>query len=136
MEHVIVQVICSFEGDIRNSVSDYVLKVYGLSEYLTSETCLGDYEYVHQCIKLEKDVTLSIIQISELKRPLARTARDDNSLKNLVIEDLLPSETAQPITYDTLRILLGEWFVSVGCSRLNLFNRTFLIFLLKNFWQV
>ncbi|KAK6626146.1 hypothetical protein RUM43_006451 [Polyplax serrata] len=106
VEHVIVQVICSFEGDIRNSVSDYVLKVYGLSEYLTSETCLGDYEYVHQCIKLEKDVTLSIIQISELKRPLARTARDDNSLKNLVIEDLLPSETAQPITYDTLRILL------------------------------
>lgn len=110
MEHVIVQVICSLEGDVFGSVSDYVLKVYGLSEYLTSETCLGDYEYVHQCIKLEKDVTLCILHMSELKRPLARTAKDDNNLKNLVIEDLLPNEPVQPITYETLKILLGEFF--------------------------
>lgn len=108
VEHVIVQAICSFEGDIVGSVTDYVLKVYGLSEYFTSETCLGEYEYVHQCIKLEKDVILSIIHISELKRPLARTARDDMNLKNLTIEDLLPNEPVQPITYTTLKILLGN----------------------------
>lgn len=90
------------------SVTDYVLKVYGLSEYLTLSTCLGDYEYVHQCIKLEKDVALFILPISELQRPLARTAKDDANHKDLTLEDLLPNEPIQPISYDTLIILLGE----------------------------
>lgn len=106
------------------SVSDYVLKVYGLSEYLTTESCLGDYEYVHQCIKLEKDVTLCIMKVSELKRPLARTAKDDNNIENLSIEDILPKEPVQPITYETLKILLGKWKYCL------LF--TFFLILLKN----
>jgi phosphatidylinositol-4-phosphate 3-kinase len=54
-------------------VSDYVLRVHGLDEYLETETTLSDYEYVHQCIKLEKDIELSLVHINDLKRPLART---------------------------------------------------------------
>ncbi|KAL0272748.1 UNVERIFIED_CONTAM: hypothetical protein PYX00_005609 [Menopon gallinae] len=106
VEHIIVQVICSLKGDMVGSVTDYVLKVYGLSEYLTSETCLGDYEYVHQCIKLEKDVALCIMELSELKRPLARTERDDIEHQNLAIENLLSGESAHAISYDTLKIIL------------------------------
>lgn len=107
VEHIIVQVICSLEGDMIGSVTDYVLKVYGLSEYLTSETCLGDYEYVHQCIKLEKDVALCILKLPDLKRPLARTERDDIEHQNLAIGDLLTTETTHAISYDTLKIILG-----------------------------
>lgn len=73
MEHVILHVVCELEGDFCGNVSDYVLKVWGLAEYFTSHTFLSDYEYIHQCIKLEQDVELSILQVDQLTRPLART---------------------------------------------------------------
>ena len=74
VEHVILHVVCELEGDLSGSVpSDYVLKVWGCAEYLTSHTCLLDYEYVHQCIKLEQDVELAILHMDHLVRPLART---------------------------------------------------------------
>lgn len=76
MEHVILHVVCELEGDLCGDVSDYVLKVWGLAEYFTSHTSLSDYEYIHQCIKLERDVELAILQADQLKRPLARTVSD------------------------------------------------------------
>lgn len=73
VEHVILHVVCELEGDLCGDVSDYVLKVWSLAEYFTSHTVLSDYEYVHQCIKLDQDVKLSILHVDQLKRPLART---------------------------------------------------------------
>jgi phosphatidylinositol-4-phosphate 3-kinase len=73
VEHVILHVVCELEGDFCGDVNDYVLKVWGLAEYFTSHTTLSDYEYIHQCIKLERDVELSILQVDQLTRPLART---------------------------------------------------------------
>lgn len=98
VEHVIMHVICELESDQtiasstnntninRSSCSsnndnmndtcsdvDYVLKVAGLAEYLTSHTTLADYEYIRQCIKLEQDVLLVLIHVDQLQRPLART---------------------------------------------------------------
>lgn len=49
------------------------LKVWGLAEYLTSHTQLSDYEYIHQCIKLEQDIKLVLVHVDNLSRPLART---------------------------------------------------------------
>lgn len=73
VEHVILHVVCELEGDFCGDVADYVLKVWGLAEYFTSHTALSDYEYIHQCIKLEQDVELSVLHVDQLKRPLART---------------------------------------------------------------
>ncbi|PNF36119.1 hypothetical protein B7P43_G10961, partial [Cryptotermes secundus] len=104
--HVILHVVCELEGDFRGNVNEYVLKVWGLAEYFTSHTFLSDYEYIHQCIKLEQDVELSILQVDQLTRPLARTAQDDKRDGALSLEDLLPNEPVHPISYDSLIILL------------------------------
>ncbi|XP_039295233.1 phosphatidylinositol 4-phosphate 3-kinase C2 domain-containing subunit beta isoform X3 [Nilaparvata lugens] len=104
VEHVIMHVVCELEE--AEPDSDYVLKVGGLCEYLTNHTTLADYDYVHQCIKLEQDVRLVLVHVEQLQRPLARTAQDDKQDKLLSIEDLLPKEPVQPISYDTLTILL------------------------------
>jgi phosphatidylinositol-4-phosphate 3-kinase len=73
VEHVILHIVCELEGDLSGDVTDYVLKVWGLAEYFTPHTALSDYEYVHQCIKLDQDVKLSLLHADQLKRPLART---------------------------------------------------------------
>jgi hypothetical protein len=73
VEHVILHVVCELEADLCGDAADYVLKVWGLAEYFTSHTALSDYEYIHQCIKLDQDVELSILQVDHMQRPLART---------------------------------------------------------------
>ncbi|KAJ1529587.1 hypothetical protein ONE63_006357 [Megalurothrips usitatus] len=106
VEHVILHVICELEGDVSGEASDYVLRVWGFAEYLTPNTSLSDYEYVHNCIKLDEDVTLAIMHMDEVSRPLARTPQDDNRDKTLTLENLLPNEPVTPISYDSLLILL------------------------------
>lgn len=106
VEHVILHVMCELEGDIPGEASDYVLRVWGLAEYLTPSTSLSDYEYVHNCIKLDEDVTLAIMHMDEVCRPLARTVQDDNRDKTLTLENLLPNEPVTPISYESLLILL------------------------------
>ena len=67
VDHVISHVIV--ESDLSNqNVRDYVLKVWGLAEYLFGSSCLQDYQYVHDCVKLEKDVKFSILHIGEVFR--------------------------------------------------------------------
>lgn len=70
VEHIVLHVVCELDC---GPAADYVLKVQGLSEYLTSHTTLADYEYIHQCIKLEKDITLVLVHLDYLARPLSRT---------------------------------------------------------------
>ncbi|XP_049937857.1 phosphatidylinositol 4-phosphate 3-kinase C2 domain-containing subunit alpha isoform X1 [Schistocerca serialis cubense] len=106
VEHVIYHVVCELEGDLTGDVKDYVLKVWGLAEYFTSQTSLSDYEYVHQCIKLEQDVVLTILHIDQLTRPLARTLQDDKRDTILTLEELVPNEPSHPITHDNLLIIL------------------------------
>jgi phosphatidylinositol-4-phosphate 3-kinase len=75
IEHVILHVVCTLDGDLTGNVNDYVLKVNGLAEYFSSNSTLADYEYIHQCFKLEQDVKLTIITLENVKRPLARTVK-------------------------------------------------------------
>lgn len=51
----------------------YCLRVWGLAEYLAPNTTLAQYEYIHQCIKLEKDIELAIMIRDHIKRSIART---------------------------------------------------------------
>lgn len=106
VEHVILNVACSLEDEDTVDVQKYCLRVLGLAEYLSPNTTLAQYEYIHQCIKLEKDIELAIITRAQMKRCIARTLQDDNRDQDMKLEDILPNEPLQPISYDTLLILL------------------------------
>lgn len=70
VEHVLMHVTCELDCD---SIEDFALKVHGLAEYLELNSCLADYEYIHNCIKLEKDVQLSLLRKDSIVRNLLRT---------------------------------------------------------------
>ena len=42
---------------------------------LRSESVLGEYEYVHQCVKLDQDIRFCLLEMSEVSRALCRTVR-------------------------------------------------------------
>ncbi|XP_046429789.1 phosphatidylinositol 4-phosphate 3-kinase C2 domain-containing subunit beta isoform X2 [Neodiprion fabricii] len=106
VEHVILNVACTLDDEDTVNVDKYCLRVLGLAEYLVPNTTLAQYEYVHQCIKLEKDIELAILTRKQMKRSLARTLQDDNRDQCLRLEEILPNEPVQTICYDTLIILL------------------------------
>ncbi|XP_030844663.1 phosphatidylinositol 4-phosphate 3-kinase C2 domain-containing subunit beta [Strongylocentrotus purpuratus] len=78
IQHVISQALCHVEGDIDISSDSYVLKVPGYSEYMHNETSLGDYEYVQECYKFDRDVRLTLTRREKMNLSLARTSADDN----------------------------------------------------------
>lgn len=73
VEHVTLHVICELDAP---SDDQYTLKVWGYNEYLAPTTLLADYEYVHNCIKLEEDVLLILIPDRLVDRSFARTVSD------------------------------------------------------------
>lgn len=59
---------------IQGSGRDYILRVYGLNEYLSPGVPVSDFRYVQECIKLDQDVRLVLVQRSSLeKKSWART---------------------------------------------------------------
>jgi len=109
IEHVISHVVCELEGVLHSSnADDYVLKVFGVPEYLAGASQLGDYEYIYDCMKIDQDVTLVLVEGQKLQRTLSRTPQDDKNDIPLLPKHIMPSESLQPISYDTLSILLGE----------------------------
>lgn len=70
VEHVTLQLICNLEAP---NTDEYTLKVWGYNEYLAPTTFLSDYEYIHNCIKLEEDVNLILIPDKCIDKSLART---------------------------------------------------------------
>ncbi|KAI5702472.1 hypothetical protein M8J75_000487 [Diaphorina citri] len=103
IEHVMLHIVCELDA---GSAEDYVLKVYHKNEYLTLHTLLGEYEYVHECIKLERDIEFTLLHKDQLDRSLARTSQDDLNDAALTLDDLLPKEMIQPISHESLLILL------------------------------
>lgn len=65
-----LQLTCDLEAPNKNK---YTLKVWGCNEYLVPTTFLSDYEYVHNCIKLEEDILLTLIPDSKVDKSFART---------------------------------------------------------------
>ncbi len=104
VDHVISHVICELQGSIRPE--DYALKVWGSAEFLSPDSCLNDYEYVHRCIKLEADVLLCLLRLDHVPRPLLRTAEDDEKDVQLSVENLLLREPADALTYESVCVLL------------------------------
>ncbi|XP_073962722.1 phosphatidylinositol-4-phosphate 3-kinase catalytic subunit Pi3K68D isoform X4 [Choristoneura fumiferana] len=117
VEHVILTVICSLDEDIREDMSGYMLRVWGAKEYLTPGSSLSEYDYIRECVRLEKDVRLCLHE--GIDRSLARTERDDARDSHLTLDDLIPIQGATPLlSFDNLSILLetleGELSRAVG----------------------
>lgn len=106
VEHVISHVICELDLEDAHP-SDYFLKVKQFSEYmLPMNTPVINFECVHECIKLDKDVELALFHKDDVVHIYARQAQDDVHDNELELSDLCPNEPSQPITHDTLKILL------------------------------
>ncbi|CAK1551645.1 unnamed protein product [Leptosia nina] len=117
VEHVILTVVCSLDEVIRDDMSGYMLRVWGAKEYLTAGSSLSEYDYIRECVRLEKDVRLCLSEGRD--RSLARTERDDAKDSHLTLDDLIPVQgTAPMLTFDNLSILLetleGELSRAIG----------------------
>lgn len=81
--------------------------MWGLSEYLTPGSCLSEYNYVRQCVRLEQDIKLCLQSTRNLS--LVRTERDDVRDSHLTLEKILPNQSlVPPISFHNLSILLGK----------------------------
>ncbi|XP_044761430.1 phosphatidylinositol 4-phosphate 3-kinase C2 domain-containing subunit alpha [Coccinella septempunctata] len=103
IEHITLQATCDLEAP---SEMNYTLKVWGYNEYFAPTTLLSDYEYVHNCIKLEEDVLLVLLPDSKVDKSFARTPIDDQRDKHIAFEDVVPTDPTLHITYDNMRIVL------------------------------
>ncbi|XP_062564724.1 phosphatidylinositol 4-phosphate 3-kinase C2 domain-containing subunit beta [Armigeres subalbatus] len=107
VEHVIAQVFCALEGQIMNSVADYVLKAIGMQEILSTSSKLNQLQCVHNSIKLEHDVQLGFVpKTPRIMRTIARTSQDDQRDAEIRLEHILPKEATSAVGYDQLMILL------------------------------
>ena len=52
---------------------NFYLKVGGTSEYLPSDSKLKEFEYVHVCMKYDKDVEFTLVPIDQVYKPFLRT---------------------------------------------------------------
>ncbi|XP_063635795.1 phosphatidylinositol 4-phosphate 3-kinase C2 domain-containing subunit alpha [Cydia splendana] len=117
VEHVILTVVCSLDENTRDDMSQYMLRVWGAKEYLTPGSSLSEYDYIRECVRLEKDVRLCLHEGKD--RALARTERDDARDAHLSLDELIPVQGAAPLlSFDNLSILLetleGELSRAVG----------------------
>ncbi|KNC29902.1 hypothetical protein FF38_01684 [Lucilia cuprina] len=107
VEMVISQAFYSLEGQIRGHVNDYAVRPIGVAEWLSNSSKLSQLECVHNSLKLEKDVQLGLcLKTEENMKVIARTQRDDKNVCEMRPEEVLPNETANTITYDSMMILL------------------------------
>ncbi|XP_053310322.1 phosphatidylinositol 4-phosphate 3-kinase C2 domain-containing subunit beta [Spea bombifrons] len=81
---LIYQTLCYTSDDLEDlNVSDYLLKLCGLEEFLQNEQALGSHEYIQQCRKFDVDVRLHLIKKEAVRWDLARSASDTQSPSTL-----------------------------------------------------
>ncbi|XP_015782689.1 phosphatidylinositol 4-phosphate 3-kinase C2 domain-containing subunit alpha isoform X2 [Tetranychus urticae] len=111
VEHVVCHAVCSiFEGTNGINFDEFVLKINSLNEYLTKDSTLADYAYIHQCHMFDEDVRLTLINTNETCHNIyARNHEDDESVTSLSPDDLLPQPCVckfGEINRDMVNILL------------------------------
>ncbi|KAB7494705.1 hypothetical protein Anas_07470 [Armadillidium nasatum] len=72
VEHVVMQSMVALE--LSGDCCDYLLKVRGIDEYLCGDTQLGEYDYVHLCIKYDSDILFTLLNFDEAKKSYMRTS--------------------------------------------------------------
>ncbi|RXG58727.1 Phosphatidylinositol 4-phosphate 3-kinase C2 domain-containing subunit beta [Armadillidium vulgare] len=107
VEHVVMQSMVALE--LSGDCCDYLLKVRGIDEYLCGDTQLGEYDYVHLCIKYDSDILFTLLNFDEAKKSYMRTvnilqAEDDVSVERAEAKDLLTVGSMDAVYYDSLAI--------------------------------
>ncbi len=88
MEHVILEVICNLECEVKKPPESFALQVSGTSEYLEPlQSQLHDYEYVHSCYKYDRDPHFVLLPKAKMAKPYLRTVRTDEALKRTVLDN-------------------------------------------------
>ena len=115
IEHIITNVVVdmivdkqsqenrvSFDGE----VFQYMLRVKDSCEYLRNDSLLKDYEYVHFCYKLDKDIEFVLEPTDNIHRPFQRTKDDDVNDSNVQVKDINTLDHCKKLSYDELKVLL------------------------------
>lgn len=105
VDHVRSRAYFALENTIQGDLSDFALKPIGIMEWLNPSAKLSHLEYIHQCMKLEKDVQLGLCPRTKMNA-IARTKQDDIRDAELKPEHVIAHEKCSSINYDTLMILL------------------------------
>ncbi|XP_068125716.1 phosphatidylinositol 4-phosphate 3-kinase C2 domain-containing subunit beta [Hyperolius riggenbachi] len=91
-------------------VSDYVLKLCGLEEFLQNDQPLGSHEYIQQCRKFDTDVRLQLMKKEAVQADLTRTANDIQSPSTLNHHvHLQERPIKQVITRQALSLLFDKY---------------------------
>lgn len=111
VEHVVCHTVCSIFDSSTVDFSSFILKVFGLNEFLVNESCLGDYAYVTECHKFGKDVKLTLIDRSANEIGYyARTEADDELVEHQIERSVLPGlllDDYNEINYNMVEISLN-----------------------------
>ncbi|XP_077337382.1 phosphatidylinositol 4-phosphate 3-kinase C2 domain-containing subunit beta [Lithobates pipiens] len=91
-------------------VSDYLLKICGLEEFLQNNKPLGSHEYIQQCRKFNTDVRLQLIKKEDVRADFARTVNDIQSPSTLNHHvHLQERPVKQTITRQALSLLFDTY---------------------------
>ncbi|CAG0891228.1 unnamed protein product [Darwinula stevensoni] len=107
VEQIIMQVYCELK--LPGEPGDYVLKVFGHPEYLAPESLICEYEYVHECLKFDRDIKLRLVHSDTVKTPFARVQEDDERAAEIHVADILPYGYGEGISYQSLSIILETY---------------------------
>ncbi|XP_045593845.1 phosphatidylinositol 4-phosphate 3-kinase C2 domain-containing subunit alpha isoform X2 [Procambarus clarkii] len=104
VEHVVMHTVCTLE--LPGESADYILKVRGVDDYLSGETILGEYEYVHSCMKYDEDVVFTLMHADSVRQSYLRTEEDDLAVMNVRVEDLMSAGSGEVVHHETLIIVV------------------------------
>ncbi|KAK3877587.1 hypothetical protein Pcinc_017702 [Petrolisthes cinctipes] len=107
VEHVVMHTVCTLE--LSGESNDYILKVRGVDDYLSGETTLGEYEYVHSCIKYDKDVVFTLMNADTVKQSYIRTDADDVAIASVRVEELMSAGSGEVVHHETLIIVIDTF---------------------------
>ncbi|XP_068598544.1 phosphatidylinositol 4-phosphate 3-kinase C2 domain-containing subunit beta [Brachionichthys hirsutus] len=108
---LIYQTLCYAQDDLDHlDVDQYLLKVFGLDEFLNSSQSLAGLEIVQQCLKFDWDVRLVLTKRCGIGTELARTEEDDEKPSTMNHSILLQERPIkQTVTREALSLLLDTF---------------------------
>ena len=89
VEMIVNQVLVELDRT-GESCAAYLLQVHGLAEYMSGGR-LSQYEYVHNCLKYDRDVRVTLVHRDRMAGGMSRTKIDDDDAGNIGLQDILPT---------------------------------------------
>ncbi|KAK3101653.1 hypothetical protein FSP39_005228 [Pinctada imbricata] len=119
VEHVISNVLYNhlIQGDMMSQLSteDFILKVYDRTEYLLNHFPMSKYEYVHSCLKLDRDIQFQLFRSQDVPRPFLRTVDDD--VQHLAFPKNHVKTDDRAVTKDQLETLMNTFYKEIESMR-------------------